>query len=151
MNLDQLGVSMDNLMAAVQINEDGTVTLNFLEANGRAVVTTAIGGIIRGYEISEVDDVTNLRGTLVFSGLNAARMWLRDEGASSVGKIYYVVNAADADEADVRLATPGARMIIRMGETIDVPFDAKDGVVRIDYIANVAETGANLFYVEGRK
>lgn len=41
MNLDQLGVSMDNLLAAVQRNPDGTVTLRFLECtgNGAALVS----------------------------------------------------------------------------------------------------------------
>lgn len=118
---------------------------------GAALVSETNRPVKAGYEIGEVANVTNARGTLVFSGLTSARMWLRDAGSSSVGLLYYCTNAADADEADARLAAAGARMILRMGETTDIPFDPDDGVVRLDYIANVAETGANLFYVEGRK
>lgn len=45
MNLDQLGVAMDNLMAGVQVNPDGSVTLRFLQCdeNGKAQVADLYG------------------------------------------------------------------------------------------------------------
>lgn len=120
------------------------------DASGAARVSD-INDLIEGYEVAEIPNVTTTRGTVVFSGLKAARMWLRDEGASVVTKLYFCINAADAAEADLRLANANARMILRIGEVINsLPFDAYDPVIRIDYIANIAETGANLLYIEGK-
>lgn len=104
-----------------------------------------------GIEVEEVANVTNTQGTLVFSGLKTARMFLKDTGSAAVVIVYYVINADTDIEAAAQLALAGSRLIINMGETIeDLQFDSDDPVTRIDYIASGAESGANLLYIEGR-
>lgn len=104
-----------------------------------------------GYEVHEKADVTNARGTLVLSGAASAFARLSDEGSSSITCVWIVINAKDADEADVRLATPGARLSLFLGQERELPFDPLDPAVRIDYMADAAETGSNLLYFEAHK
>lgn len=105
---------------------------------------------VLGFEVAEISSVTNTKGFTTFSGLKSARIKLTDEGTSSIARVYYVLNASSNDEAATKIALADGRLHVDLGESVTVHFDQSDPVVRIDYIANAAETGANLLYIEGR-
>jgi hypothetical protein len=68
--------------------------------------------------------------------------YLQGSGAAATGRFLYIVlNAISDADAAFRLATPGCRSLVALGDTQE--FRTVTPVTRIDYVTDIAETGTS--------
>lgn len=99
------------------------------------------------HAMAEFDNLSNTwsttqKRTFAYPQTFLGISYQQGSGAASTGKIlYFVINALSDADAKFKLATPGLRRVLNLGDVQE--FFNSGGITRVDFATDIAETGSS--------